>query len=131
MKHHTFIVSALGALDGPSEGFAQGAGIVGFDQSSLVQYAAYSGLGREEWAILPRVASNQYAATSNHRVSPSNLRKGDLLFWGYPRDIQHVAIYIGDGRMIEARGTGTTVHVAPVRLGPGFFAATRLHRPAR
>jgi len=48
---------------------------------------------------------------------------GDLLFWGTPDNIHHVAIYIGDGQMIEAPHTGAWVHATPVYGGD--FAGIR------
>ena len=50
----------------------------------------------------------------------ADIEPGDLLFYGYDGD-QHVAMYVGDGKMIEAEMTGTQVHIVPVRLGYGFF----------
>jgi cell wall-associated NlpC family hydrolase len=58
------------------------------------------------------------------RVPLVDIEPGDLLFYGYDGD-QHVAMYVGDGKMIEAEMTGTQVHVVPVRLGYGFFGLGR------
>ena len=54
----------------------------------------------------------------------ADIEPGDLLFYGYDGD-QHVAMYVGDGKMIEAEMTGTQVHIVPVRLGYGFFGLGR------
>jgi cell wall-associated NlpC family hydrolase len=48
---------------------------------------------------------------------------GDLLFWGTGNNIHHVAIYIGNGQMIEAPHTGAWVHVTNVYGGD--FAGIR------
>jgi cell wall-associated NlpC family hydrolase len=48
---------------------------------------------------------------------------GDLLFWGTGSNIHHVAIYIGNGQMIEAPHTGAWVHVTNVYGGD--FAGIR------
>jgi cell wall-associated NlpC family hydrolase len=48
---------------------------------------------------------------------------GDLLFWGSGSDIHHVAIYIGNGMMIEAPHTGAWVHATAVYGGD--FAGIR------
>jgi cell wall-associated NlpC family hydrolase len=50
----------------------------------------------------------QYACGA--RVSRSNLRAGDLVFFFSP--IAHVGIYIGNGRMINA--TGNRVQISDV-----------------
>lgn len=80
-----------------------GTGPNGFDCSGLVQWA-YKQAGVE----LPRVAHDQVGAGT--RVSYSDARRGDILYWadsgGYA---YHVAIYLGDGRMIDAPNSGDHV----------------------
>jgi cell wall-associated NlpC family hydrolase len=46
------------------------------------------------------------------RVSRANLQPGDLLFFYSP--IHHVAIYIGNGKMVHAPHTGDVVSIDPV-----------------
>jgi cell wall-associated NlpC family hydrolase len=45
-------------------------------------------------------------------VSRANLQPGDLIFFFSP--IHHVAIYMGNGKMIEAPHTGDVVSINPV-----------------
>lgn len=79
-----------------------------FDCSGLTQWAWNAG-GK----YLPHSSRAQYAATS--RVELSNIQLGDLLFFGPSvSGIHHVAIYAGDGRMIEASQTGTPVRYASI-----------------
>lgn len=111
-----------GNLNGPSEGFAQGAGITGFDCSSLVQYAVYHGTNKEY--ELPRTATEQWNATKSNEVSWDDMKPGDLIFYGDGGNMHHVAIYMGDGKMIEAPRTGLDVRVTDVR-DSGFGGATR------
>ncbi|WP_432563940.1 C40 family peptidase [Kineococcus sp. SYSU DK003] len=97
-------------IGGPSEGFAQGAGTVGFDCSGLTQYA-YAAAG----IALPRVSSQQ--ALQGIRIPRSAglqaVAPGDLVFFGTNPSagtgIYHVAIYLGAGQMIDAPRTGTVV----------------------
>ncbi len=42
-------------------------------------------------------------------------KRGDLLFWG-PGGSQHVAIYLGNGQMLESGGTADKVVVSKVRM---------------
>jgi cell wall-associated NlpC family hydrolase len=53
---------------------------------------------------LPRVARQQYWAGAH--VPVRQAQPGDLLFWGYdtsnPDSIHHVAMYLGNGRIVEA-----------------------------
>jgi peptidoglycan DL-endopeptidase CwlO len=94
-----------------------GASRSGVDCSGLVMLA-YAAAG----IFFPHYSGAMYADTV--RVPLWDLRPGDLLFWGWHGD-QHVAMYLGHGRMIEAEMTGTRVHVVPVRFGWGFAGAGR------
>ncbi|ONI88064.1 hypothetical protein ALI22I_20195 [Saccharothrix sp. ALI-22-I] len=113
-----------GTLNGPGEGFGIDAGVVGFDCSSLVRYAYYQGSGQT--ITLPRVTDAQYDATKSQPVPVDRLQPGDLLFWGVLGNIHHVALYVGDGQMIEAPQSGQTILVTPIRTGGDYFGATRV-----
>ena len=96
-----------GSIDGPTEGFAQGTGIVGFDCSSLVQNAVYATTG----VLLPRTAAEQ--ATAVEEVAIDDAQAGDLLFFlspgAPPGAYHHVSIYDGAGGMVHAPRTGRDV----------------------
>jgi peptidoglycan DL-endopeptidase CwlO len=78
------------------------AGPDSFDCSGLTMYAwAQAGVS------LPHNSGMQYAATT--RVAQADLQPGDLLFFGSP--IHHVAMYIGNGQMVEAPYSGASVRV--------------------
>ena len=80
-------------------------GPTGYDCSGLTM-RAYESIGLE----LPRTSRQQYAATV--RVSEGDLRPGDLVFWssdGTAEGIYHVALYAGDGRIVQAPSAGRTV----------------------
>ncbi|MFY9807798.1 MAG: C40 family peptidase [Pseudonocardiaceae bacterium] len=70
-----------------------------YDCSGLM-LRAYESVG----ITLPRVAAQQYWAGTQLPVRQA--QPGDLLFWGYdtsnPDSIHHVAMYLGNGRMVEA-----------------------------
>ncbi|WP_369182494.1 C40 family peptidase [Streptomyces sp. Y1] len=96
-----------------------GNGPNGYDCSGLVQQSF-----RRGGIDLPRVANDQYAATTP--IKASQLRRGDLLFWspdGTARGIQHVAIYLGDNRYVEAARPGTLVRTSGISSGyyPNFM----------
>lgn len=51
----------------------------------------------------PRTADNQYYESIH--IDEEDLRKGDLVFYGSSvDDITHVAIYLGDGKIVHAKG---------------------------
>lgn len=91
---------------------------VGFDCSGLVLYA-YAGAG----ISLAHYTGYQYNAGKH--VSPNEMQRGDLIFYG-PNGSQHVAIYLGNGQMIEAPNSGSVVSVVPVRWSNMSQYAVRL-----
>ena len=86
-----------------------------FDCSGLMLYSFSHGAG----ITLPRVPKDQ--ATVGTYVTRSELRPGDLIFWGSP--VHHVALYIGNGKYIHAPQPGSTVTIA--NLG-GYTTARRV-----
>lgn len=80
-----------------------------FDCSGLMQYA-FAQVGIK----LPRTAAEQQAAVS--RVSTPV--PGDLVFWGDPAE--HVALYIGSGKIIAAPQPGDVVKVQDVYGTPTY-----------
>lgn len=77
----------------------------GFDCSGLVDYVFRSEAGLQ----LPRT-SRAIAALDAPRVARDDLQPGDLLFFGRHR-VNHVAIYVGNGRFVNAPDTGGTVRL--------------------
>lgn len=97
-----------GALNGPSAGVDYDAGKIGYDCSGFTRYA-FAGVGVQ----IPKYSGDQYK--TGRKVPQSQAKRGDLLFWG-PGGSQHVAIYLGDGKMLEASGSAEKVTVSPVRM---------------
>jgi cell wall-associated NlpC family hydrolase len=100
-----------------------GAGPGVFDCSGLVQWSfAQAGV------VMPRVAADQ--ARTGPAVPVSRLAPGDLLFYHTdptaPDYISHVAIYLGDGKMIQAPEPGMDVEVVRVDLGSDFAGAVEV-----
>jgi peptidoglycan DL-endopeptidase RipA len=113
-----------GSGRGPTTGIPDGLGSplnrIGFDCSGLMLYA-FSGAG----VSLPRVSRSQFNA--GQKVPISQVRPGDMVFYadrGGP--IHHVAMYIGNGKMIEAPYTGADVRVVPMRTKGLLSQATRV-----
>ena len=96
-----------GNAAGPSRGIDEGAGTVGFDCSGLILYA-FAGAGIK----LPHYSGSQY--NMGRKIPSAQMRRGDVIFYG-PNGSQHVTLYLGNGQMIEAPYTGSTVKISPVR----------------
>lgn len=96
-----------GNAAGASRGIDSGANTVGFDCSGLVLYA-FAGAGIK----LPHYSGSQY--NMGRKIPSAQMRRGDVIFWG-PGGSQHVAIFLGNGQMIEAPYTGSFVKISPVR----------------
>jgi len=100
------------------------AGPSSFDCSGLVQWSfAQAGVR------MPRVAADQ--ARTGPAVPVSQLGPGDLLFYHTdptaPGYISHVAIYLGNGWMIQAPQPGQRVEVVPANFGSEFAGAIRVY----
>ncbi|MET8752822.1 C40 family peptidase [Streptomyces sp. NPDC004667] len=99
-----------------------GNGPYGWDCSGLVK-AAYGSAG----IPLPRVADDQYRATTP--ISRSELRRGDLVFWsnnGRASGVDHVAIYLGDGKYLEAPRPGKNVRISSFSdYNPNLYGRVR------
>jgi cell wall-associated NlpC family hydrolase len=78
----------------------------GFDCSGLVGYVYRDAAG----VALPR-ASRDIASIDVPEVSRRRLASGDLVFFGRGRDVNHVGIYVGEGRFVHAPNSGGTVRL--------------------
>lgn len=87
-----------------------------FDCSGLVQWT-YRQLG----VSLPR--TSRAMAGVGRPVSKSDLRPGDLVFFYKP--ISHVAIYIGNGKIVHASTSGSPVKVSSL-AGKKYTTARRV-----
>jgi cell wall-associated NlpC family hydrolase len=100
----------------------------GFDCSGLVRYAYARALGGDP------LNGNSYHQFHSPRVTQrftagqgsAPLLPGDLLAWGSGGSIHHIALYLGAGKMVEARQSGTHVMVSDVRLGGDYAGAVRI-----
>lgn len=87
----------------------------GVDCSGLVQLA-YHAAGID----LPRVSYQQ--ANQGKRVALNHLRPGDLVAWdNSTRNVgaDHIAVYVGNGQIIEAARPGTNVRLRTLGSNEG------------
>ena len=94
-----------GDTAGPTGGTGPSANTVGFDASGLMVYA-FAGVGIK----MPRTSAQQYLL--GRKIPPAQALPGDLIFYG-PNGSQSVAMYLGNGQMLEA--TDPEVVASPVR----------------
>ena len=80
---------------------------IGFDCSGLTLYA-FAAVGLD----IGHYTGYQY--NQGRKIPVSEIKRGDMLFWG-PNAEYHVAIYLGDGKMIEAPQSGDVVKISDVR----------------
>jgi murein DD-endopeptidase len=79
----------------------------GFDCSGLVKYA----FNTVKTTDLPRT-SNAMSQGHGEKVDRKDLKPGDLLFFNIEsRQVNHVAIYLGDDRFIHAPRSGKSVSI--------------------
>jgi cell wall-associated NlpC family hydrolase len=132
--------SPSGGTGGSSTGTASGASAaIAFARAQIgkpYEWAATgpstfdcSGLTMRAWehggVSLPHYSVAQYE--QSRKVAISDLRKGDLVFFGSdpgnPNSIYHVGLYIGGGQMIEAPYTGEDVRISSIYRDSLFGAA--------
>jgi cell wall-associated NlpC family hydrolase len=90
----------------------------GVDCSGLVQ-SVYKSFGIE----LPRVSADQ-ARAGRPVASMNDARPGDLIAWDNSsrnNGADHIAIYVGNGQMIEAPRPGSKVQLVPVTTAPDYI----------
>ncbi|QSJ04774.1 peptidoglycan endopeptidase [Cellulosimicrobium phage DS1] len=92
--------------------------VIGVDCSGLTQYA-YGSVGIK----IPRHSNSQTA--SGYRTNIGNAQPGDLVGWNRGG---HVAIYIGNGMIMESRKPGTRASIRRLGANEGVYAV-RLRLP--
>lgn len=90
----------------------------GFDCSGLVGYVFRTALGID----LPRVSRDMARKTDAELIkSREDLKQGDLVFFGHRGRVNHVGIYVGEGRFLHSPSTGKDVRVDS--LVTGYWSA--------
>ena len=120
---------AGGGTTGPSFGMAvdkdsrNDSKVRGFDCSGLAMYAV------APWRTLDHFAATQYTQVGSFHPLLTQLQPGDLIFWSPDPSIGHighVAIYVGDGEVVQAPHSGALIMVSPLYgVEGGYMGATR------
>jgi len=86
----------------------------GFDCSGLVGYVFQTALGIE----LPRVSREMAAKADAELIkNREDLKQGDLVFFGPKGRVNHVGIYVGEGRFLHSPSRGKDVRVDSLTTG--------------
>lgn len=93
----------------------KGADCSGFTQSVF----------RNKGIRIPRTSRTQ--ATGGRRVSLRNLKPGDLVFYRNRGRINHVALYIGNGRVISASSRKTGIRISRYNYRKPYKAVTYIN----
>lgn len=80
----------------------------GFDCSGFVYYLYGEVFGQR----IPRMPADM--AREGMQVGRNDLRRGDLVFFGYRGTFTHVGIYAGDGQFVHATRPGLPLTVTPL-----------------
>jgi lipoprotein Spr len=75
----------------------------GIDCSAFMQvlFSALYGVN------LPRTAKEQYHLS--HRISRTELKEGDLVFFNTKRGVSHVGMYLQNNKFVHASSSGVTI----------------------
>jgi len=98
----------------------------GFDCSGLLQYA-----WAKQGVNIPRTTYDQFQ--TGKKISQGSLQPGDAVFFkGSDSKVEngkllpgHVGMYIGNGQIIQAPHTGSTVQITPLKDMSGYMGARR------
>ncbi len=101
------LLDEASALQGIPYNYGGDSPAEGFDCSGFTSYV-FGQAGKS----IPRTAAAQAAAAD--RISASQLRPGDLVFYHPYGGVSHVAIYAGNGMVWESPGSGSSVQYAPM-----------------
>lgn len=101
-----------------------GTSAFGFDCSGLTLLVY-----RQFGVRLARDAADQ--ALQGAAVARADLAPGDLVFFAWGGQIDHVGIYVGGGRMLDAPETGKAIEIVPMWGTPlaAHFAGARRYLP--
>ncbi|KAJ2959750.1 hypothetical protein NQZ79_g4858 [Umbelopsis isabellina] len=93
--------------------------VKGFDCSGLTKYAIY----QTKKISLDHYTCSQYNDSRGKKIAFADAQPGDLIFWGSDSQKcnEHVAIFAGNGQMVEAKEHGVPLGTHPVRSGHAAY----------
>ncbi|RKE23437.1 C40 family peptidase [Streptomyces sp. TLI_171] len=128
-----------GSAPGPSYGSCDASNgapndchVRGLDCSGLVRYAYYLAVGADviNGTTYTQWPSSRAVARYYRSDGTAPLLPGDLVFYGNTAStIHHVALYLGNGYIVEAPYSGGYVQVATLSSHGDYYGAIRLYGP--
>jgi hypothetical protein len=91
-----------------------------FDCSGLMWFA-----WKQAGVSFARLTANELF-NRLRRVSRADLQPGDMVFFGTAGNLHHVGLYVGNGQMVHAPNSKSTVKESPIASMSDFYAGGRL-----
>ncbi len=117
-----------GFYDGVDPDSKNDGSILGFDCSGFVRWAWWRATGQDFLNSTSQGQLNKLAANPSQATKVTgkfDLLPGDVLFFGSAGKIHHVALYLGDYKVVEARESGTKIMVSSLSSHGDFYAGYR------
>lgn len=106
-----------GNTPGPNKGDGS-SGKTGLDCSGSIRYAVYEAFGKDPGALSTYQMMNPAANHGAYAAATGPPLPGDVILCGDGSDFHHVAMYVGNGYVIDANSDGTALAVTPLSNEP-------------
>lgn len=117
-----------GFFDGKDPASINDGSVLGFDCSGFVRWAWWRATGSDFLNGSSQTQRNLLAGNSG-QASPVTARDalvaGDVIFFGTPGKVHHVALYLGNNKIVEALQSGTKIKVSLLYSHDDFYEAYR------
>lgn len=125
--HSPYPGPTFGYYDGEDPASANDGTVFGFDCSGFVRWVWYLATGQDFLDGSSQMQRNKLAASPSAAtlVSRDKMLPGDVLFFGGAGRVHHVALYLGDNKVVEARQSGTKIMVSSLSSHDDFYEAYR------
>lgn len=110
-----------GSTPGPNNGDGS-SGKTGLDCSGSIRYAVCEAYGKGPGALSTYAMMNTLQNHGAYTPATGPPLPGDVILCGDGNDFHHVAMYVGNGFVIDANSDGTALAVTPLSKEPPDLA---------